>query len=69
MAAGCCAHGVSGSAGLGVTVAALILGEAPLVEPGPVRAARFATAGAVDWEQARRAAERVYADYYAVSPR
>jgi hypothetical protein len=34
-----------------------------------VRAARFATAGAVDWERARRAAERVYADYYAVSPR
>jgi hypothetical protein len=47
----------------------MILGEAPLVEPGPVRAARFATAGAVDWERARRAAERVYADYYAVSPR
>jgi glycine/D-amino acid oxidase-like deaminating enzyme len=69
MAAGCCAHGVSGSAGLGVTVAAMILGEAPLVEPGPVRAARFATAGAADWERARRAAERVYADYYAVSPR
>jgi|RhiMetdeSRZDD1v2_1073273.scaffolds.fasta_scaffold22077_6 glycine/D-amino acid oxidase-like deaminating enzyme len=67
MAAGCCAHGVSGSAGLGVTVAAMILGEAPLVDPGPARAARF-PATPIDWEPTRRAAERVYADYYAVSP-
>jgi len=65
MAAGCCAHGVSGSAGLGVTVAATILGEEPLVDLGPVRADRF-DATRVDWEASRRAAERVYADYYAL---
>ena len=67
MAAGCCAHGVSGSAGLGVTVAATILGEEPLVDLGPVRADRF-DATRVDWETSRRAAERVYADYYALPP-
>ena len=67
MAAGCCAHGVSGSAGLGTTVAAAILGQPPLVEPGPVSAGRFAGA-AVEWDAARRAAERVYADYYGLPP-
>ncbi len=65
MAAGCCAHGVSGSAGLGATVAATILGEEPLVDLGPVRTARFGSGG-VAWDAARRAAERVYADYYAL---
>jgi glycine/D-amino acid oxidase-like deaminating enzyme len=66
MAAGCCAHGVSGSAGLGTTVAAAILDEEPLVDLGPVRAGRFA--GAVEWDGARHAAERVYADYYGLAP-
>ncbi len=67
MAAGCCAHGVSGSAGLGATVAAAIVGEEPLVDLGPVRAARFAS-GNLDWDGARRAAERAYASYYAIHP-
>jgi hypothetical protein len=57
---------VSGSAGLGTTVAAAILDEEPLVDLGPVRAGRFA--GAVEWDGARRAAERVYADYYGLAP-
>jgi glycine/D-amino acid oxidase-like deaminating enzyme len=67
MAAGCCAHGVSGSAGLGATVAATILGQEPLVDLGPVRAARF-RAAPVAWAAARRAAEQVYGDYYALHP-
>lgn len=67
MAAGCCAHGVSGSAGLGATVAAMILGEESLVDLGPIRASRFASGG-VAWDTARHAAERVYADYYALHP-
>lgn len=67
MAAGCCAHGVSGSAGLGMTVAATLLGEAPLVDLGPVQAARFGPAP-IDWSAARQAAERAYAEYYSLQP-
>ncbi len=63
VAGGCCAHGVAGSAGLGTTVAAAILGEEPLVDLGPVQASRFGAAP-VDWPAARRAAERAYAGYY-----
>ncbi|HEV8674841.1 MAG TPA: FAD-binding oxidoreductase [Methylomirabilota bacterium] len=67
MAAGCCAHGVSGSAGLGATVAATIVGEAPVFDVGPARAARFGR-GPVDWDAARRAAEGVYGAYYGLPP-
>jgi glycine/D-amino acid oxidase-like deaminating enzyme len=67
MAAGCCAHGVSGSAALGAVAAAAVLGEpAPVALPG-ARAGRFAAA-TVDWPAARDGAEQVYAGYYALSP-
>jgi glycine/D-amino acid oxidase-like deaminating enzyme len=67
MAAGCCAHGVSGSAGLGALVAGMMLGEPALVEPGPVEAGRFGR-GPVDWRAARGAAEAVYGAYYGLAP-
>ena len=65
MAAGCNAHGVSGSAGL-----AQHLVESLQPEPSPyVRSlspARFLDGGWT-WEDARRRAQRHYEDYYVVS--
>jgi glycine/D-amino acid oxidase-like deaminating enzyme len=66
MAAGCCAHGVSGSAALGAVAAAAVLGEAPPIDLPGARARRFGAA--VDWAAARKGAEQVYAGYYALSP-
>jgi glycine/D-amino acid oxidase-like deaminating enzyme len=67
MAAGCCAHGVSGSAALAAVAAAEVLGAPPPVALPGARAGRFAAA-AVDWPAARRGAEAVYAGYYGLSP-
>jgi len=65
MAAGCNAHGVSGSAGLAQHVV-----ESLQPEPSPyVRSlspARFLDGGWT-WEDARRRAQRHYEDYYVVS--
>ena len=66
MAAGCNAHGVSGSAGL-----AQHLVESLQPDPSPyVRSlspARFLDGGWT-WDDARRRAQRHYEDYYVVSP-
>jgi len=66
MAAGCNAHGVSGSAGL-----AQHLVESLQPDPSPyVRSlspGRFLDGGWT-WEDARRRAQRHYEDYYVVSP-
>ena len=65
MAAGCNAHGVSGSAGLAQHVV-----ESLQPDPSPyVRSlspARFLDGGWT-WEDARRRAQRHYEDYYVVS--
>ncbi len=64
MAAGCNAHGVSGSAGIAAAVVES-LGPAPSDYVGSLAPQRF---GPPAWAAARRSAQRVYEEYYSMLP-
>ena len=65
-AAGCNAHGVSGSAGIGGHLVEAMLEPSPSPYVRSLSPDRFAD-GAWDWASARRAAQRVYETYYALA--
>jgi len=67
MAGGCNAHGVSGSAGIGRHVVESMLDPNPSEYVRSLSPDRFAE-GTWDWETARRDAEQVFRNYYAISP-
>jgi glycine/D-amino acid oxidase-like deaminating enzyme len=63
MAAGCNAHGVSGSAGIGRHVVETLLEPRPSAYVQSLSPDRF-TETAWNWDEARRGAQRVYETYY-----
>ena len=63
LAAGCNAHGVSGSAGIGAHLVEAMLEPAPSPYVRSLSPDRFAD-GAWDWTSARRSAQSVYETYY-----
>ena len=63
MAAGCNAHGVSGSAGIGRHVVEALLEPRPSAYVQSLSPDRF-TEAAWNWDEARRQAQRVYETYY-----
>jgi glycine/D-amino acid oxidase-like deaminating enzyme len=63
MAAGCNAHGVSGSAGIGRHVVEALLEPRPSAYVQSLSPDRF-TVTAWNWDEARRRAQRVYETYY-----
>ena len=65
LAAGCNAHGVSGSAGLAQHVVES-LGPAPSPYVRSLSPARFLDGGWT-WEDARARAQQIYQDYYVVT--
>ena len=64
VAAGCNAHGISGSAGIGRLAVEALFDHDPSEYVRSLSPDRF-TETAWDWTQARRAAQRVYESYYA----
>jgi glycine/D-amino acid oxidase-like deaminating enzyme len=68
LAAGCNAHGISGSAGIGRLLVESLFDEQPSDYVRSLSPDRF-TETSWDWAAARRSAQRVYETYYALSGR
>jgi glycine/D-amino acid oxidase-like deaminating enzyme len=66
LAAGCNAHGISGSAGIGRLLVESLYSEQPSAYVRSLSPDRF-TESAWEWATARRRAQRVYETYYALS--
>jgi glycine/D-amino acid oxidase-like deaminating enzyme len=65
LAAGCNAHGISGSAGIGRLLVPALFDEQPSDYVKSLSPDRF-TETPLDWNAARRSAQRVYETYYAL---
>lgn len=66
LAAGCNAHGISGSAGIGRLLVESLFDEQPSAYVRSLSPDRF-TEAPLEWDAARRSAQRVYETYYALS--